>query len=486
MYRTVGSVAVCINECIYKFEDADAVGFNLVSLDYEAPQGRINYVTRGPGIADVSATEDGIQTGACSRAVCVNWPKLNTFQKRRKSKTLLRLPHLPSLQPPVSNVAALIHCLHPSLETHSSLAIPSPVPASTSPVQTTPHTMLSSSPKLGGQGGEPAPAERLPNFLLSSSAAPGSSVRSPPSQFPFTPSRTPTRDFAPRSAGKPPAGDMTTPPWTFQRRRQGQTVAFNDRLRTPDSAPGPADPAAAAAGLATPDSHFSIKTRRGSAIGMEPSPTGSLRTPSRMPPNKSLLDSGPPSVLSLRSPSPSPAHQPITPASLAYRTPGSASPAVPGLERWVTVFGFSPAMESQVLREFRRHGEIVRTVAGKGNWVHVLYRTPLQAQVALYKPWRILAGSETMVGTVVCTEPHVAKEQEENIERGMMLASPAGKTPTDAMAGVRSPSQPHSALRTPASLLRRDHAMPTGSARSIVRTPQKQTGFLDYLSGLYK
>lgn len=138
-----------------------------------------------------------------------------------------------------------------------------------------------------------------------------------------------------------------------------------------------------------------------------------------------------------------------------------------------------------MLREFRRHGEIVRTVAGKGNWVHILYRTPLQAQVALYKPWRILAGTETMVGTVCCTEPHVAKEQDESIERGMMLASPAGKTAKDALSTMRSPSQPHSALRTPASLLRRDHIASGGSARSIVRTPQKQTGFFDYISGFY-
>lgn len=350
-----------------------------------------------------------------------------------------------------------------------------------------------SSPKPNASGSdEPTTAERLPNYLLSSSSTPAAAARSPVSQFPFAPSRTPTRDFPQRSGGKPPAGDLThTPPWTFQRRRQGQPVAFNDRLRTPDSASAADTDAFGARGINTPDSLFSVKARRGSAIGMEPSPAGSLRTPSRMPPNKSLLDSGPPSVLSLRSPSASPAQQatlpPVhTPGSLAHRTPGSASPGGPKTDRWVTVFGFSPSMESQVLREFRRHGEVVRTVAGRGNWVHILYRTSLQAQVALYKPWRILAGTETMVGTVPCTEPQVAREQDESIEKGMMLASPGGAQSKDAMSAMRSPSQPHSALRTPASLLRRDHGMPGGSAQGIVRTPQKQTGILDYISGFYK
>lgn len=340
-------------------------------------------------------------------------------------------------------------------------------------------------PGANGSGSDAPPPERLPNYLLSSSSTPAAPSRSPSSQFPFPPSsRTPNRDFTPRSGGKPPTGDaMTTPPWAFPSRRQGQAVAFNDRLRPPDV--GSASPADGARGT-TGAMLMAVKSGRASGVGADASPGGAMRTPSRMPPNKSLLDSGPPSVLHLRSPSASPAQASLTPGSLAHRTPGSTSPGVPGLERWVTVFGFAPAMESQVLREFRRHGEVVRTVAGRGNWVHILYRTPLQAQVALYKPWRVLAGTESMVGTVPCTEPQVAREQDDSIEKGILVASPSAATPQGGVAAMRSPSQPHSALRTPASLLRRDHGLPSGGAQSIVRTPQKQTGILDYISGFYK
>lgn len=41
-------------------------------------------------------------------------------------------------------------------------------------------------------------------------------------------------------------------------------------------------------------------------------------------------------------------------------------------DRWVTVFGFGQSMQSLILREFRNHGEIVRHVSGKGNWMHIL------------------------------------------------------------------------------------------------------------------
>lgn len=131
-----------------------------------------------------------------------------------------------------------------------------------------------------------------------------------------------------------------------------------------------------------------------------------------------------------------------------------------------------------MLRELRRHGDIVRSVAGRGNWIHVMYRTALQAQVALYKPWRVLNGTETMVGVVPCTEHTVAKEAEEQVERGVLVASPStrggvtpGATPRVAGGG------------TPAAMMRRSAA---GNGSAIVRTPQKQMGVLDYISGFYK
>lgn len=171
-------------------------------------------------------------------------------------------------------------------------------------------------------------------------------------------------------------------------------------------------------------------------------------------------------------------------------TPGSTSAAT-DLPRWITVFGFARDMESQALREFRRHGDIVRTVPGKGNWVHLLYRTPLQAQVALYKPWRVLAGTDIMVGAVACTEPTVAMDVDENVERGILVASPSANgmaTPRvqPELGSMSGPSPARPGLPTPSTVLRRDHGQSVNQSQSIVRTPQRQTGIFEYIAGFYK
>lgn len=330
--------------------------------------------------------------------------------------------------------------------------------------------MLPQRPNAAGS----ATPDRLPNYLLASSGAPSAA---PPSS-PYGPgSRPPVSPYG--SGSRPPAspyGPGASPP---PQQMPNAPVAFNERLR-PSNAPAPSTTPPAWRGRA--------------AIGAPAAPP--LKTPSRMPPNKSLLDSGPPSVLNLRSPSAqSPGMSGVTPvsasratpasASRRLQTPASASPAVPGVERWVTVFGFPPTMESQVLREFRRHGEVVRTVAGRGNWIHIMYRTAMQAQVALYKPWRLLSGSATMVGTAPCTEPHVARDMEDQVERGILVASPlAASGPSTPMMMSPSPAN-HQALRTPSSILRRDQNTTSGTPASVVRTPQPQKGLFSYLSDLY-
>ncbi|PXF46712.1 Nucleoporin NUP53 [Gracilariopsis chorda] len=281
--------------------------------------------------------------------------------------------------------------------------------------------------------------ERLPNYLLSSSATPA--LDQPSSHLFQTPAKyTPQR----RLSTRPEA------PQLFARRTP---LTFNDRLR-PDR----------------PDDH--------STASRTFMPSTKPRTP-HVPPNKSLLDTGPPSVRVLRSPSASPATS-LTPNSLSARTP-TLGPQ----DRWITVFGFGPAMEAQALREFRRHGEIVRTMPGKGNWVHILYRTPLQAQVALQRPWRILAGTETMVGAMPCTEPNVAKLADEQIEKGMLIASPS--VATSAPFGTPAPppsATPINSLKTPSTMLRREPA--TVSEPTVIRTPQRQSGIFDFFSGFYK
>lgn len=299
-------------------------------------------------------------------------------------------------------------------------------------------------------------------------------------------------------------------------RQMSAGIAFNDRLRTD-----------------IPDIVYTMHSDSNNN-SMNVTSSTETRTPSRLPPSKSLLDSGPPSVMQLRPPSTpgSFARPPIhssynqTPSSQTPRfpstpsmTPGTLMPsasfdpnsssASPGVAnqntRWITIFGFGGAdMESQAIREFRRHGDIVRTVAGKGNWVHVLYRTPLQAQVALYRSWRILAGTDVMIGAVPCTEPDLAKDEDEGVERGFLVASPAthlhhmstspgrhfDKSPQSA-ARMKSPAG--TGLRAPSDVLRtgnvggnRSGGVVTEATQTIVQTPQKQTGILEYFTGFYK
>lgn len=150
-------------------------------------------------------------------------------------------------------------------------------------------------------------------------------------------------------------------------------------------------------------------------------PSSALRTsPRRLQPSKSMIDTWPSSVVQPCQPSkPGSFTRATTRTSSGYApdggmltTPGAGGAGDSPLtgtnaSKWITVFGFTVDMESQALREFRSHGDVLRTVPGKGNWMHILYRTLSQAQVALYRPWRILNESDVMVGAVPCTEPEV-------------------------------------------------------------------------------
>ena len=302
-------------------------------------------------------------------------------------------------------------------------------------------------------GSSSATPERIPNFLLSSSGAGvsgspngvqgGSSGIVQASPFGNTPLR---------------GGDVTPQ----------ASVTFNERLR-----PG---------GGGTPSPV--VVGGSGAAASTKSS------TPARMPPSRSILDAGPPSVLAVKSPGG--ASTPRTPFSTTATVATTPLPGTPGLrsapnmERWITIFGFPPSLESSVLREFRRHGDVVRTMAGRGNWIHLMYATPVQAQVALYKPWRIVGGGSTMIGIVPCTEPEIAKDMEEQVERGILVASPsAPPTPNSSTPMIASPSPMHRNLRTPSSILKRDVTPNASGTPSAIRTPQRQKGFFGYLADLY-
>ncbi|MFS8000129.1 putative RNA-recognition motif (RRM) domain, nucleoporin, NUP53 [Helianthus anomalus] len=73
----------------------------------------------------------------------------------------------------------------------------------------------------------------------------------------------------------------------------------------------------------------------------------------------------------------------------------AAAGSVDEEEEWVTVYGFSPADTSLVLREFEKCGVILKHVPGprESNWMHVLYQSRFDAQKALSKNGMQLNGA---------------------------------------------------------------------------------------------
>lgn len=351
-----------------------------------------------------------------------------------------------------------------------------------------------------GSSGSPAPStrERLPNFLLSPLGG-----ASPPSGVPSAASPAP----------------------------MGASPAFNARLRPANAAPpsGQQMTLSGGAGLqksenASRESPASPFDRRvaGAGFGLH---HGASHTPSsaRKPPTRSLLDSGP-GVMSMQSPSPEQTRSLTSSARMASpATPiqrmGLFSPGVPvdkgtagGAEKWVTVFGFPAAVENTVLREFRRNGEVIRTLPGRGNWLHIMYRTNSQAQVALHRPWRLVAGGTIMVGITACTEPEAcvsaAEHMDPELSSSMLIASPSNESssaqgsramammPTPASAGLRTPK---SVVRMKSQLTSADCETPqqneyqnasravqnsivSPGPSSILRPPPQPRGILGFLS----
>lgn len=96
-----------------------------------------------------------------------------------------------------------------------------------------------------------------------------------------------------------------------------------------------------------------------------------------------------------------------------------------------------------------------------------------------------------MVGVVPCTEPDVARDLNESVKNGVLIASPAASRPNSMSNNdsvthfVTSASPVRPGLPTPSSVLRREHGNGQTNTPSIVRTPQRQTGILDYITGFY-
>eukprot|EP00128_Syssomonas_multiformis_P009946 Colp12_sorted_trinity150504_noHs@2775 len=92
-------------------------------------------------------------------------------------------------------------------------------------------------------------------------------------------------------------------------------------------------------------------------------------------------------------------------------------------ERWVTVFGFTPQYASVVLQHFQQFGDIARHVMDRkgGNWMHIQYRTKLQAQKALSKNGKVFDGV-VMIGVVPCVELSLMQGETQEAEAPVQQA----------------------------------------------------------------
>lgn len=87
----------------------------------------------------------------------------------------------------------------------------------------------------------------------------------------------------------------------------------------------------------------------------------------------------------------------ISPSSVDLTTPTTITSA------WVTVFGFPPQQTSLVLKQFSQFGTILTycVAGGNGNWVHINYKTLLEAKRALSRNGRVVCNN-MMLGVLPC------------------------------------------------------------------------------------
>jgi hypothetical protein len=148
---------------------------------------------------------------------------------------------------------------------------------------------------------------------------------------------------------------------------------------------------------------------------------------SQAPPTQSIYDLiGEPNTSVNESIQLGPTTPPQTPFRLTALTSTSSTqrsidasdqftPAAPRIEvhdRWITVFGFNPTAIPAILQQFQSYGEVIKVRHGptNANWIHLQYRTKLQALKALEKNGRTLNGT-LMIGVVPCTDKLVISGQ---------------------------------------------------------------------------
>jgi len=87
-------------------------------------------------------------------------------------------------------------------------------------------------------------------------------------------------------------------------------------------------------------------------------------------------------------------------------------------DRWVTVFGFPQNYISIVTKYFGDCGEIVkqRYAENQGNWIHLLFRTKLEAEKALGKNGKIIDSKLNIMIGVIKSNKTMDTEKKDKIE----------------------------------------------------------------------
>ncbi|XP_066993561.1 nucleoporin NUP35 [Anabrus simplex] len=106
---------------------------------------------------------------------------------------------------------------------------------------------------------------------------------------------------------------------------------------------------------------------------------------------------------------PTPSRRDQSRFSIANRTQLSFDNKQSSDDTWVTVFGFPPSSTSFIVSQFTRYGTIIdKRIPSKGNWIHLRFKTPMEARTALKSNGRVYPGA-IMVGVIPCRDEEVLK-----------------------------------------------------------------------------
>uniref|UniRef100_A0A7E5A007 Nucleoporin NUP35 n=1 Tax=Panagrellus redivivus TaxID=6233 RepID=A0A7E5A007_PANRE len=99
---------------------------------------------------------------------------------------------------------------------------------------------------------------------------------------------------------------------------------------------------------------------------------------------------------------------------------------------WVTVFGFSPSYQEDVLELFGRHGTIVKhDVPRPGNWILIRYSTIVHVQQALERNGHLLAPG-VMIGVVPTRNLNKINQSNDGPRHAITRSSPPGSESTQS------------------------------------------------------